>query len=344
METIEDTIEFKFVDEGIKTSFSSTEEALEYVKKKKLLPRNGHSWRIDEIHHKVISHTFESERQVVDNTEITKKIIDYFLEHATIDNVQFDNKQQYFNNPEHRNFRYHDQLYAYLCCKQYLGYSIDQFVELYKRLYVANCDGDGHAFFGDICELCCYYAMKDKYGVKEEDICLVKDPKFDNLKIMNPALEENEAAKREVNDWTSEMYMADGGHFTRGEYGSIKEEPKIWRWAEKQETLDMYKEALKSIPVEKMKWSYNVGDYKPCHNYKLDFIDIGEEIKREDVDEIITDDGIHMWGLRIPGIMFRGNDIIITYSKYYGRNVNLRSTKAVDVDEKLYEYCIKNLK
>ena len=228
METIQDTIEFKFVDEGIKTSFSSTEEALEYVKKKKLLPRNGHSWRIEEIHHKVISHTFESERQAVDNAEITKKIIDYFLEHTTIGNVQFDGRPQYFNNPEHRNFRYHDQLYAYICCKQYLGYSIDQFVELYKRLWDANCDGNRYAFFGDICDLCCYYAMKDKYGIKEEDICLVKDPKFPNIKNMNPALEKNEAARREVIDWTHEMYMADGGHFTIGEHGSIKEEPKIW--------------------------------------------------------------------------------------------------------------------
>ena len=59
MKIKQDTIEFKFVGEGFKRSFNSIDEALEYVEKKKLIPANGDSWEIEEIHHKLISHSFE---------------------------------------------------------------------------------------------------------------------------------------------------------------------------------------------------------------------------------------------------------------------------------------------
>jgi hypothetical protein len=347
METKQDTIEFKFVGEGIKTSFNSIDEALAYVNKKKLLPVNGESWEIEEIHHKIISHIFESERKVIDNPEITKRIIDYFLEHATIENVSFNQHPQFFNDPEHRNFRYHDQLYAYLCCKHYLGYTRDQFVELYKKFWNENCNEDKYVYFGDICKLCCYYAIKDKFGFDEKDICLVNDPKYISLKHVNHVLEANEKAKKEVEKWTHDMYFADGGGFTPGKYGFDKS-PNIWRNVEGQELLDMYKEVLRTLPIENMHWSYNVGDYKPCHNFKLDVVKDPYNDKNTLVGDnsldIIVDNGIHMWGKFIPGIMFRNDDVIVTNDKYYGRHVNLRASKAVDVDEKLYEYCIKNLK
>ena len=48
-----------------------------------------------------------------------------------------------------------------------------------------------------------------------------------------------------------------------------------------------------------------------------------------------------------PGIMFRPfndtPDVLITYDNYYGRNVHLRSAKAVDEDEKLYRICKETL-
>ena len=36
--------------------------------------------------------------------------------------------------------------------------------------------------------------------------------------------------------------------------------------------------------------------------------------------------------------------LIITNSQYIGRHVNLRKTSVCDVNEDLYNYCIKNLK
>lgn len=342
METKQDTVEYKFVGEGIRTSFNSIEAALAYVKKKNLLPVNGHRWEIEEIHHKVISHVFESERQVIDNEEITKRIIDYFLEHATIENVSFDEYPEFFNDPEHRDFKYHNQLYAYLCCRHYLGYTKENFIELYNKLCEESGDKNS-LYYWNICELCCYYAIKDKYGINEKDICLVDNQKFDS-KDVNPILTCNEAAKKEIDRWLHDMYFADFANFKPGEYG-FYEQPNIWRNVEGQELLDMYKETLRTLPVEKMTWSYNVGDYKPCHNYKLDVVEDTSDNRIDIVEpELITDDGIHMWGRHIPGIMFRNDDIIVTNDEYYGRNVNLKTSKAVDVDEKLYEYCIKNLK
>ena len=337
----QDTVEFKFVGESVRKSFNSTEEALAYVKKKNLLPTNGKSWEIEEIHTKVISYTFESERKVIDNIEITKKIIDYFLEHATIENVHFSKDEVYINDPENRNFRYYSQMYAYLCCKKYLGYDRDKFVELYKKFYKENCDKDGHAFETYICELCCYYALKDKYGIDEADIHLVTDPKY-KWKTKNPIFKEKyNEAYLEVYDWIQEMFMADGGHFRKGEYGRIMEEPKIWHYVKGQELLDLYKETLRALPIEKMKWSYNSGNYSPCNNYKLEVVDF-EKI-RESL-ELRSQDSIHLWGAYIPGIMFRDGDIMITEDNYYGRNVSLSKSKSCDVDEKLYKYCIKNLK
>jgi hypothetical protein len=90
-----------------------------------------------------------------------------------------------------------------------------------------------------------------------------------------------------------------------------------------------------------MKWSYNSGNYAPCNNYKLEVVDF-EEIRKS--PELKESDSIHMWGAYIPGIMFRDEDIIITKDNYYGRNVSLSKSKACDVNDKLYEYCIKNLK
>lgn len=339
----QDTVEFKFVGESVRKSFKSTEEALAYVKKKNLLPANGKSWEIEEVHTKVISYTFENERKAIDNKEITKKIVDYFLEHATIENVHFSDHEVYINDPENRNFRYYNQMYAYLCCKKYLGYDRDKFVELYKKFYRENCDEDGHVFESCICELCCYYALKDKYGINEDDMHLVVDPKY-NWKTTNPIFKEKyHEAYLEVYDWIQEMFMADGGHFRKGEYGGIMEEPKIWHYAEGQELLDLYKETIRALPIEDMTWTYNVGDYKPCHNYKLDVVKKWNEDK-ENENVIDSENTVHMWGKFIPGIMFRDGDIYVTDSAYFGRNVNLRSRKAVDVDEKLYEYCIKNLK
>ena len=47
---------------------------------------------------------------------------------------------------------------------------------------------------------------------------------------------------------------------------------------------------------------------------------------------------------RLPGIMFRNDDIYITHSNYIGRKVNHMGSKIPNMDEELYNYCTKNLK
>lgn len=103
-----------------------------------------------------------------------------------------------------------------------------------------------------------------------------------------------------------------------------------------EEKLAAYKERIKEYPWDKVKVFYNIGDYKPCHNYKFEFpreFDPHKELHNT-YSPIAT----------IPGIMFRDEDIYVTNSNYIGRHVNHRASKQCDVDEKLYEYCTKNLK
>ena len=158
-----DCVEFKFIDENMRCGFSSMEDALKYVKNK--LPSNGKTWKIKEIHTKVIEHEIESERKVVDNKEITKRIIDYFIEYASENNITFSNNEQYYFNPEHRDFRYHDQLYSFLCTQHYLGYTKKQYMKLYNDLYKKFADKSGYAYEGRVCECICYLAIADLFKI-----------------------------------------------------------------------------------------------------------------------------------------------------------------------------------
>jgi hypothetical protein len=126
---------------------------------------------------------------------------------------------------------------------------------------------------------------------------------------------------------------------TRNEQGNwsyqyIADEDDVMN--KRQELLDAYKEELKKVPIEDWYWERNVGDYKPCHNYKL--------VMKRPKKYNDGDFKIHMFGKYLPGIMFRDGDIYVTNSQYIGRHVNLRKTSVCDVDENLYNYCIKNLK
>ena len=142
---------------------------------------------------------------------------------------------------------------------------------------------------------------------------------------------------KEEQYWIHDLYFADGDYFRPNEYPRIPEQPKIWKYLKGQELLDAYKEELKKVPIEDWYWERNVGDYKPCHNYKLNF---PHEFDPKGKDYNRT---THIFA-RIPGIMFRNDDIYITTSNYIGRHVNHRATQQCDIDEKLFEYCTKNLK
>lgn len=328
---IQDIVEFKFVGENMRGGFSSMEDALKYVKKK--LPSNGKSWKIEEIHTKVIEHEIESARKVVDDKEITKRIIDYFIEHATENNVKFDGNEQYFLNPEHRNFRCHDQLYSFLCTQHYLGYNKEQYMNLYNEIYKKYADNSGYAYDGYVCECICYLAMAESFNMTKDDILAID---FSDYQIRGKFEKNHPDMYKEKQYWIHDLYFADGDYFRPDEYPRISEQPKIWKYLKGKELLDAYKEELKRVPIEDWYWERNVGDYKPCHNYKL-------VMKRP--DKYNDDDfQIHMFGKYLPGIMFRDGDIYVTNSQYIGRHVNLRKTSVCDVDENLYNYCIKNLK
>ena len=326
-----DCVEFVFVGENMRGGFNSMEDALKYVKKK--LPSNGKSWKIEEIHTKVIEHEIESERKVIDDKEITKRIIDYFIEHATANNIKFDVNEQYFFNPEHRSFRDHDQLYSFLCTQHYLGYTKEQYMNLYHEIYKKYADNSGYAYDGYVCECICYLAMAESFNMTKDDILAID---FSNYQISNKFAKDHPDMFKEKQYWFHDLYFADGDYFRPNEYPRIPEQPKIWKYLKGQELLDAYKEELKKVPIEDWYWERNVGDYKPCHNYKL-------VMKRPEK----YNDGdftIHMFGKYLPGIMFRDGDIYITNSQYIGRHVNLRKTSVCDVNEDLYKYCIKNLK
>ena len=326
---IKDEVEFKFIGENMRGGFQSIEDALKYVKTK--LPANGKSWKIEEVHTKVIEHEFESERKAIDNKEITKRIIDYFIEHATVDNVKTTEHLQYFMNPEHRDFRFSHQLYSFLCIQHYLGYTKEQYWELYNDLMSKNNDHSDYRVSQGICWL----AIANKFNLSKDDI--IKITLAEGWKDYEEYSEKHKNASKEIIYWLNDLNYVDGyeNDSWKISYPNVKEKPNIWKWCTDQEFLDTYKERLKQIPIEDFEWRYNIGDYKPCHNYKLSL--------KPEKDISYDDYTIHMFN-RLPGIMFRNNDIYITHDDYYGRNVNLRKSSVIDVNEDLYNYCIKNLK
>jgi len=325
---ISDDVVYKFVGETIRRGFGSIDEALKYIDGK--LPANGKDWTIEEIHTKVIQHKIESKRKVIDNKEITKKIIDYFIKHATINNVNFDSNEQFFINPEHRDFRYHDQLYSFLCAEKYLGYNKEQYWELYNEIN-KKFEKNNYTYFGNVCKAIVYIALSNKYGLTKEDILKINFDDYTELKTFE---EKYPKMSKECYHLMHDLYMADGDGFRPGEYGDIMEKPNIWRYVKGQELLDYYIEELKKIPIDDFEWERNVGDYKPCHNYKL-------KVKKDNIPD--EQRSIHMYTWGLPGIMFRDNDIYVTNSNYIGRHVHHKNTLSVDVDENLYNYCIKNL-
>ena len=145
---------------------------------------------------------------------------------------------------------------------------------------------------------------------------------------------------KECYHWMHDLYMADGDGFRPGEYGDIMEKPNIWRYVKGQELLNYYIEELKKIPIDDFEWERNVGDYKPCHNYKIEFPHEFKPGYRGDGSYPKLGETFY----RIPGIMFRNEDIYITDSNYIGRHVNHTGSKKVDETEELYNYCVKNLK
>ena len=108
---------------------------------------------------------------------------------------------------------------------------------------------------------------------------------------------------------------------------------------DKQEALDLYKEKLKNYPIEHAVVYYNVGDYRPCHNYKIEFPYEFEPGYRGEGSSPKLGETFY----RMPGIMFRDDDIYITNDNYIGRHVHHTGSKKVDETEELYNYCVKNL-
>ena len=90
---VEATTFYDFPEENIRKKFTSKEEALDYVKNK--LPANGKEWVLRKTVTTIEEETIESTRKLIENKNILKRIIDAFIERATINNVNFSTPSPY---------------------------------------------------------------------------------------------------------------------------------------------------------------------------------------------------------------------------------------------------------
>lgn len=324
----ETTTLYNFPNEsGIRKSFTSKEAALKYVKDK--LPTDGKNWVLRKTITTIEEETIESTRKLIENKDILKRIIDRFIEKATADNIKFDGRQYKCNNEKYANIEYRE-VEAYLFAEQE-GFPWEKLDD-----WFSNKDGilEGRFdnYYGEVIdyndrygcsliasELALWYIISDKFNIDLNDIKAELDD-YDHKELTNKYPEAKKYLENNYN--------------RRGIYDNI-----IYGPMENQEALDIYKERLKKYPIEHAFVNYNIGDYKPCHNYKIEF--------PEEFDPNYTGKQTNKLGdyfNPIPGIMFRDNDIYITYSNYIGRHVSYRQSKRVDETEELYNYCVKNLK
>ena len=329
-----------------KKRFGNLEEFTKWAEDKQ--PLSGDLWDIEEKITEVKNHKLESKkkRDALMTTENIKKIIDVFLEKATIDNVEFSismGKLPYKMTEE----RYLDftigQAGVYYMAEK-LGYSWEKLDAIYANkngIMNGRWDGEGHGY--DTFEdrefytnwLAPFFILQEKYNIADEDITIRKynygninryemiDGKWkhyddkDTLAYKYPKMMEYYKE-----NWHSNTEMFHNGMIVK---------------MDSKDALIEYKERIRDYPVSNVKMVYNTGDYKPCDNYMLVFDSKGDNKSK------VYKRSVRPFA-RIPGIMFRTKDIFVTNDNYIGWHVEHGRGLVCDVDDKLVEYCVKNLK
>lgn len=299
--------------------FTSIGEFKKWAKDK--MPNSGDEWILHEVITETKVHKIESERKRVYNQSIVNRILTEFIEKANTKNINYDEYESTVTDSKYLNIK-RNQLIPYKIAED-IGYpwnKLDDFFNnknnvLNNRL--VNYDWE-------IVELAKFWVVKDKFNIADKDINYNMVYKYD---------EKSNYEKRKIEVKYPEAYEFIKSYkdydWPSGKKGLVIE-------LTPEEKLAAYKERIKEYPWDKVKVFYNIGDYRPCHNYKIEFpqeFDPHKELFNT-YNPIDT----------IPGIMFRDKDIYVTNSNYIGRHVNHRASIQCDVDEKLYEYCTKNLK
>jgi len=320
--------------------FASIEEFKEWAKDK--MPNNGDKWILNEVITEIKVHKIKSERKRGYDQSIVNRILTEFIEKANTKNVIYEDYESTVTDPKYLNFQ-HFQLIPYKIAED-IGYSWDKLDDFFKNkdnvLNNRLIDSKGINMFEEnlkessledvlynycwqISTLANYWVVKDKFNIVDEDI------NYDM--IFNYA--GNNYKKKKIEAKYPEAYK-----FVKSYEGYVYPSRKKGLVIEltPEEKLAAFKERIKEYPWDKVEVFYNVGDYKPCHNYKIEF--------PQEFDPHKELFGTYNLIDFIPGIMFRDNDIYVTRSNYIGRHVHHRASKQCDVDEKLYEYCTKNLK
>jgi len=327
--------EFIVQNGNARKHFVSIEEFKEWAKDK--MPDNGDKWILHEVITEIKVHEIESERKRIYDQSIVNRILTEFLEKANIENVNYDEYETTVTDSKYLNIK-RDRLIPYKIAED-IGYSWDKLDDFFKNKdNVLNNRGIGrseedlkksslkdilYCYGWQISELANYWVIKDKFNIADEDINhdMVWEYAGNNYEKRKIQVKYPEAYEfvKSYEDYTYPLSK-------RGLVIELTPEEK----------LAAYKNRIKEYPWDKVEVFYNIGDYKPCHNYKFEFPQEFDPHK----ELFNTYNPIDI----IPGIMFRDKDIYVTRSNYIGRHVHHRASKQCDVDEKLYKYCTKNLK
>ena len=326
--------EFIVQNGNARKHFVSIEEFKKWAKDK--MPNSGDKWILNEVITETKVHEIESERKRVYDQSIVNRILTEFIEKANIKNVNYDEYESTVTDPKYLNIK-HNRLISYKIAED-IGYSWDKLDDFFKnkdnvlnnRLpkndkYLKELSLEDAFQYCDwqIDELAKFWVVKDKFNIADEDI---------NCDMVFTYVGNN-YEKRKIQVKYPEAYK-----FVKSydDYPYPSRKKGLVIELTPEEKIAAYKERIKEYPWDKVKVFYNVGDYKPCHNYKIEFPQEFDPHK----ELFNTYNPIDI----IPGIMFRDKDIYVTRSKYIGRHVNHRTSKQCDVDENLYKYCTKNLK
>lgn len=338
---------YDFPNENFRKKFYSKEEALKHIEGK--LPSNGKNWFLRKTVTIIEEETIESERKVIENKDIIKRIIDTFIDKANVNNVRFGSSDTPYKvtDPKYSRLTY-GQAHVYYMAEK-LGYPWEKLDDIY-----ANKDGimnhrwdeehHGYDTFEDrefyTNWLAPFFIIKEvfpEYNIDEKDIT-IRNYNYGRLERSEP---EKPGSRKYIHydDPTTlaGKYPKMMEYYIKNWHSNMSIFNTIYVQMKEAEALEEYKKRIKEYPIDKVVVEYNYGDYRPCHNYKISF------------PSEFDPRGEKYWNTmnifaRIPGIMFRNDDIYITNDNYIGRHVNHHGANRVDENEELYKYCIKNLK
>lgn len=349
---METTTTYQVLNGNQRGNFASLEDFKKWAKGK--LPTEGDNWQIKKVVMSEEEFEVECERKRINNPEIIKRILDTFCEKANVDkmlfngssieqHILFDKTEYTVTDDRYMNMTI-QQVQIYYMAEQ-LGYPWEKLDDLYaNKDGIMNGRGDDHQDMSTFNsreyltnELAPFFILKERFNIDDKDIneYMFNYGIIDRYKEVGKRRERFDDYEGTLAGKYPKMMKFWEHHFNN--CWRIIRDNGLLRTLNLKEQLEAFKERIKDYPVDKVVVKRNTGDYKPCHNYTLEFpIEFDPHFEK-------LKNTMHPYA-HIPNIMFRDEDIVITYSEYYGRNVNLRKSAQCDVDEKLYEYCTKNLK